>query len=402
VAQCKWCGRKGIFLSINKSGLCKTCQPIVKAKVYRYGRMIRYSKNIVNNSNEVDERVKHCRYIVNIAQEIVKYEKKGIPTFTPLPSELIRDYTIKHDKIIMESMPEKVKESLTVAEFALTSLNSLNVVSKALKNIRDARGLFKDLRQTVKIVAIVNQKGGVGKTTSTINIGFGLALLKQKVLLIDFDPQANLTDGMGIKEEEFRLSIYDLLKGNAKLEDVVLERNGLSIIPANILLARTDNELLKNPQKYYMLKEGLKEPGNFDYVFIDCLPSLGILTLNALMAANEVYIPLQPEYFALKGIRKLLDAIDFVKEEGNNNLTITGMIYNRFDQRKIHHREVAAKICKSFGNKLFYSCIRENIALPEASSYGKSIFEYKPNSHGAEDYMRLCKRIVEKEKNVDS
>ena len=299
-------------------------------------------------------------------------------------------------------MPEKVNEALTVAEFALTSLTSLNVVNKALQNIRNARGLLKNVRQTVKIIAIVNQKGGVGKTTLAINIGSGLALLKKKVLLIDFDPQANLTDGMGIKEKEFKLSIYDLLKGNAKLEDVILERNGLSIIPANILLARTDKELLENPQKYYMLKKGLKEPENFDYVFIDCLPSLGILTLNALMAANEVYIPLQPEYFALKGIRKLLDAIDFVKEEGNNNLTITGMIYNRFDQRKIHHREVAVKVHESFGNKLFYSCIRENIAIPEASSYGKSIFEYKPNSHGAEDYMRLCKKLLKRKISIVS
>jgi len=394
MAQCKWCGRKGVFLSITKIGLCKTCESIIETKVPRYERKIRYSENIVDTSNEVDERVKNCRYIVERAKEIVKYEKKGIPTFTPLPSELIRYYTIKHDKIIMESMPEKVDESLKIAELALTSLNSLNVVNEALQKVRDARELLKDICQKVKIIAIINQKGGVGKTTLTINIGSGLVLLKKKVLLIDFDPQANLTDGMGIKEEEFKLSIYDLLKGNAKLEDVILERNGLSIIPANILLARTDKELLENPKKYYMLKEGLKEPGNFDYVFIDCLPSLGILTLNALMAANEVYIPLQPEYFALKGISKLLDAINFVKEEGNNNLTITGMIYNRFDQRKIHHREVAAKICESFGNKLFYSYIRENIAFPEASSYGKSIFEYKLNSHGAEDYMKLCKRIV--------
>ncbi len=399
MAQCKWCGRKRIFLSITKIGLCKTCKSIIETKVHRYGRMIRYAENIVDNSNDVDERVKNCRYIVDRAKEIVKYEKKGIPTFTPLPSELIRDYTIKHDKIIMESMPEKVDESLTVAEDALTPLKRLNVVNEALQKVRDARGLLKDIRQKVKIIAIINQKGGVGKTTVTINIGSGLALLKKKVLLIDFDPQANLTDGMGIKEEEFKLSIYDLLKGNAKLEDVILERNGLSIIPANILLARTDKELLDNPQKYYMLKKGLKESENFDYVLIDCLPSLGILTLNALMAANEVYIPLQPEYFALKGIRKLLDAVDFVKEEGNNNLTITGMIYNRFDPRKIHHREVAAKVRESFGNKLFYTFIRENIALPESSSYGKSIFEYKPKSHGVEDYSWLCKRIVKSEKS---
>ncbi|MFC1512080.1 ParA family protein, partial [Candidatus Latescibacterota bacterium] len=245
-------------------------------------------------------------------------------------------------------------------------------------------------------LTFINQKGGVGKTTTTLNVGAGLAKLDKKVLLIDFDPQSNLTDGMGIDEEKLKFSIYDLLKGKAELNNIIIHKNNISILPSQILLTRAENEFKDLPRRDFMLDNVLKKIRDFDYILIDCPPSLGFFTINALTAASDVYIPLQPEYFALKGIRKLLDVINYVKKERNSELIVKGIIGTRFNSSKKHHKEVLNKIQKNLGDKLYY-IIRENISLAEASSYGQSIFEYKPKSHGAEDYMSLSKEILNRD-----
>lgn len=394
--QCRWCGKAGIFLSINSDGLCKKCEPLVRKDVYSNGKIIQDAEKLLENSVDDNIAIKQYRLILNKAKEILKYEQKGIPTYSTLPSEIIKKYVSKHDKLIMESMPKKVNDALKISQSALMPLKSIIMVNRAIQNIIGAKELLKDLPWSMRILSFINQKGGVGKTTSTLNVGAGLAKLKKKVLLIDFDPQANLTDGMGIDEENLKFSIYDLIKSEAKLKNVMLNKNGLSILPSQILLTRVENEFGNLPRRNFMLKDALKGLKGFDYVLIDCPPSLGFLTLNALAASKEVYIPLQPEYFALKGIRKLLDIVKYVKKEGNEELTIKGIIGTRFDSRKIHHREVIEKIQESLGNK-FYYIIRENISLAEASSYGQSIFEYKPSSHGAEDYMELCKEILKRD-----
>ena len=248
----------------------------------------------------------------------------------------------------------------------------------------------------MKIIALVNQKGGVGKTTSVINIGAGLNRLGKKVLLIDLDPQAHLTYSLGIQAHELERAIYEVLTGGATLQEVLINSDGLMIIPSALSLSGAEIELTGLPGREFLLKEVLSKVKGYNYILIDCPPSLGLLTLNALTTAQEVYIPLQTEFLALQGLSKLLETIGVVKKRLNSNLEITGIIATRFDRRKNLNREVVAKIKDYFGNKLFKTLIRDNISLAEAPSFGKTIYEYKPRSYGAEDYLTLSKEIIER------
>jgi len=246
----------------------------------------------------------------------------------------------------------------------------------------------------MQIIALINQKGGVGKTTSTVNIGAGLTKLNKKVLLIDLDPQAHLTYSLGIPAHELDKSIYELIKGEVAWGEILIERNELKIIPSSLGLSGAEVEFSKIAGREFLLKETLRELKGFDYVLIDSPPSLGLLTLNALTTAQEVYIPLQVEFLALQGLSKLLETIEIVKKRLNKNLEITGIIATRFDGRKNLNKEVVEKIKDYFGDKLFKTFIRDNISLAEAPSFGKTIFEYKPKSHGAKDYLNLSKEIL--------
>lgn len=248
----------------------------------------------------------------------------------------------------------------------------------------------------MKIIALINQKGGVGKTTSTLNIGAGLTKLGKKVLLIDLDPQAHLTYSLGIEAHDLNRTVYDLLKKQATLEEVLIGRDGLKLIPSTLDLAGTEIELSGVPGREFLLKEALAGLRGFDYVLMDCPPSLGLLTLNALVAAQEVYIPIQAEFLALKALSKLLETVEVVKNRLNGKLEITGIIATRYDARKILNRGIVDRIRDYFGDKLFNTLIRENISLAEAPSYGQTIFEYKPDSYGAEDYLNLCREITER------
>lgn len=243
-------------------------------------------------------------------------------------------------------------------------------------------------------ICIVNQKGGVGKTTSAVNIGAGLRQLKKRVLLIDLDPQAHLTYSLGIPAYKLGKTIYELIKGAAALDEVLINRNGIKIIPSSLDLSGAEIELSGVAGREFLIKEILDKTEDFDYVLMDCPPSLGLLTLNALTTAEEIYIPLQVEFLALQGLSKLLETIDIVKRRLNKNLDITGIIATRFDGRKNLNKEVVEKIKDYFGDKMFSTLIRDNIALAEAPSFGKTIFEYKPDCYGAEDYLNLCKEIV--------
>lgn len=248
----------------------------------------------------------------------------------------------------------------------------------------------------MKTIALVNQKGGVGKTTSVINIGAGLNSLGKRVLLIDLDPQAHLTYSLGIQANELEGAIYELLIGEATIEEILIDRDGVKVIPSTLTLSGAEIELSGLPGREFLLKEVLSKVRGYDYILIDCPPSLGLLTLNALTTAQEVYIPLQTEFLALQGLSKLLETVEVVKKRLNSNIEITGIIATRFDKRKNLNKEVVEKLKGYFGNKLFKTLIRDNISIAESPSFGKTIYEYKPRSYGAEDYLNLSKEIIER------
>jgi chromosome partitioning protein len=245
-----------------------------------------------------------------------------------------------------------------------------------------------------RIIACSNHKGGVGKTTSVVNIGAGLARLKKTVLLVDMDPQANLTQSFGLKNPEF--TIYEALKGEHQLVPINIETN-LDVIASTLDLSGAEMELSSEAGREYIFTE-LLEPliNKYEYIIIDCPPSLGLLTINALTAANELFIPLQPHYLAIKGLTKIIEVKDKVKKRLNKSLEITGVFVTQFDKRKILHRDVLDTINTYFQDKVFNTRIRDNIALAEAPSAGTDIFRYDPKCFGADDYMELCKEIIER------
>jgi chromosome partitioning protein len=246
----------------------------------------------------------------------------------------------------------------------------------------------------MRIISLLNQKGGVGKTTSTVNIGQGLSLMGKKVLLLDLDPQAHLTYSLGIKAHELEKTVFELLKGEATLDQVTRTVGAMHVIPSTLDLSGAEMEFSSVAGREMLLKEALKKAHDYDYILIDCPPNLSILTLNTLTTAKEVFICVQTEYLALQGIARLMETIQVVKKRLNKNLNVTGVICTRYDKRKRLNIEVAENIKSYFGEKVFQTLIRDNIALAEAPIQGKTIFDYAPKSHGAEDYMELCKEII--------
>jgi len=252
-----------------------------------------------------------------------------------------------------------------------------------------------------KTIAFINQKGGTGKTTSTVNIGAGLSRLKQKVLAVDLDPQANLTYHLGIKAGELKASISELLEGRAGIEEAIIRRDGLDVIPSTLALAETEARIFNVTGREHLLKGALAGLNRaYAFILIDCPPSLGILTVNALVASKEVYIPLEVQALPLQGLRVIRNIVDIAQERLNPGLKITGLIATKFDGRKNLNKEVLETIKKHFGELLFKTVIRDTVRLAEAPSYGRDIFSYAPRSYGAEDYLNLCKEILQRSKGL--
>ena len=246
----------------------------------------------------------------------------------------------------------------------------------------------------MKTIAFTNQKGGVGKTTSTVNVGAGLCRHGKKVLMVDLDPQANLTYSLRRSSNRLDTSIYDVLKGRVEPQDAIINHNGFDILPSSIDLSGAEMEFANEPARETLLKSIFsKFNGNYDYILVDCPPNLGLLTLNAFTAVKEIFIVLQSEYLALHGLSKLMDVIKVVKERLNPDIEITGIICTLYDGRKNLNKEVVDHIQDYFGNKVFKTIIRDNVALAEAPSHHKTIFEYDPESHGAKDYNSLALEI---------
>ena len=246
-----------------------------------------------------------------------------------------------------------------------------------------------------KIIAVLNHKGGVGKTTTTINLAAALQQKKKRVLLIDMDGQANLTESCGFSIEEER-TVYGAMKGEYTLPVFELE-NGLSVVPSCLDLSATESELINEPGRELILKgliAKLLETRKFDYILIDCPPSLGLLTLNALTSADFLIIPVQAQFLAMRGMAKITNVVEIVKTRLNPNLNIGGIVITQFDKRKTLNKSVAELINESFCDKVFKTVIRDNVALAEAPIKGLNIFEYNKNSNGAKDYMELAKEVL--------
>lgn len=249
----------------------------------------------------------------------------------------------------------------------------------------------------MNIISLINQKGGVGKTTTTINVGAGLAQLGRRVLMIDLDPQAHLTYALGIAAHELNATVYALLKGESEIEKICLDRgNGLRLIPSSLDLSGAEITLAGVAGREFLLREGLESFTEADFVLIDCPPSLGLLTVNALAVAQEIYIPVQTEFLALQGMSSLLQTVEAVQRRLNRGIRLTGIIANRYDSRKTLNREVVERLREHFGGQLFKTLIRDNVSLAEAPSHGQTIFEYKPNSNGAADFLALSREIVKR------
>ena len=248
------------------------------------------------------------------------------------------------------------------------------------------------------IISVSNHKGGVGKTTSVINIGAGLYNLKNKVLLIDLDPQANLTQSLGIINPP--KDIYGAIRGKYKLDPIEIQP-GFDVIPSTLDLSGAEVELSGEAGREYILKELLETvKGTYDFILIDTPPSLGLLTINSLTACQEVIIPLQAQYLALQGLTKLMEIIEKINHRLNKDLKLGGVFITQYDSRKILNRDVEEAIRSHFKNLVYKTKIRDNVALAEAPSQGKDIFTYQKSSHGAEDYQALSKEILKQYKGL--
>jgi chromosome partitioning protein len=253
-----------------------------------------------------------------------------------------------------------------------------------------------------RVFAISNQKGGVGKTTTAINLAASLTASDLKVLVIDSDPQGNATTGLGVTKNTDKPSLYHVLLGDVSAQNALIptELEGLSIIPADKNLVGANLELVDIPEREFRLKDRIADiRNNYHFILIDCPPALDLLTLNALVAADAVLIPIQCEFFALEGISELMDTVDRVRDSFGHSLDIEGILLTMFDDRTNLTRQVALDLKEFFGDLVFRTVIPRSIRLAEAPSFGKPILGYDPRSRGAESYIKLAKEILDHEQN---
>ena len=249
-----------------------------------------------------------------------------------------------------------------------------------------------------KIITLVNQKGGVGKSTTSMNLGAYLAAMGKTALLVDMDPQANATTGLGFRPKDIKATVYDSLSGKLSLRDIIV-KTGISnyfLAPASQELAGATVELVETSEREYKFQNALREiKDQYDYILIDCPPSLGLLTINSLIAAEEILIPIQCEYYALEGLGQLLESVELVRQNLKEDLKIMGAILTMFDRRNQLSNQVAKEVRRYFPGHVFNAVIPRNVSLAEAPSFGKTILEYAPDSAGARAYRHLAREVID-------
>ena len=251
-----------------------------------------------------------------------------------------------------------------------------------------------------RIIAIANQKGGVGKSTTAINLSAYLGVKGKRVLVIDADPQGNTTSGLGVDKSEIRNTIYEMILGNAETEECIVENvtENLSLIPSNENLAAAEIELIGIEKKDFLLRDRIEEiRDNYDYIIIDCPPSLNVLTVNALTTADRVLVPIQCEYYALEGLSQFIKTVNLVRERLNPEISIEGIVFTMYDARTNLSAQVVENVRENLGTDIYYAIIPRNVRLAEAPSHGKAINEYDPRSAGAEAYEVLADSLIERQ-----
>lgn len=286
----------------------------------------------------------------------------------------------KEEKLIKKPIEEEIKE---VKEEIKTKINE-KIKTKVKKKI-------------ARVIALTNQKGGVGKSTTAINMSACLAEMGENIVLIDVDPQANTTSGLGVNKYKVDKSIYDAIIGKTNIKELVLNTSveGLSLIPSNINLAGAEIELVNMMMREHRLRKVI-EPirNNYDFIIIDCPPALGILTINALVAADEVIVPIQCEYYALEGLGQLIKTIELVKNNLNKNLEISGFVMTMYDSRTKLASQVVEEVKRYFGEKVYKTIIPRNVRVSEAPSYGLPVIFYDPNCKGSLAYKNFTKEVI--------
>src|SRR4051812_16223680 len=272
----------------------------------------------------------------------------------------------------------------------------LGPTGRPLPRLTEPRPL--DDHGPARIIALCNQKGGVGKTTTTINLGAALAEAGRRVLLVDFDPQGALSVGLGVSTYELDLTVYNLLmQRGVEVEDILIKTNvaGLHLLPSNIDLSAAEVQLVNEVAREQTLQRGLRSVMSYyDYILIDCQPSLGLLTVNALTAAHGVIVPLECEFFSLRGLAMLIDTIDKVKDRLNPDLELEGILATMYDARTVHARQVLSRVVEAFGDKVYDTVISRTVKFPETTVAGEPITTWAPGSGGAKAYRALAREVL--------
>ena len=296
---------------------------------------------------------------------------------------------------VFEEVDESALDEVEEADTEAASSQE-EIPYKEIKSYSEKAPVTRVIGQT-KIISIINQKGGVGKSTTAVNLAAALGELGRQVLVVDLDPQGNTSSGLGIEKSKIEYCVYDALLNDVPLEEIIIPDvcPGLDLVPATINLAGAEVELVSEIARENRLKDAVgRFRGKYDYIFIDCPPSLGLLTINAFVAADKLLIPIQCEFYALEGVTKLLDSMKRVKSRLNPTLDIFGVLLTMYDGRTILSKQVAAEVKNFFGKIVFETLIPRTVKLSEAPSFGQPITQYDPNGKGAQSYVSLAKEVI--------